>query len=81
MVLSSATLPREEEIVKTIMSFRQKFPGAEIKSIISTCGLMGYPCVISSLNPGIISALVSLDIDTTGIISTLDLDQAFSALD
>ena len=35
MVLSSATLPREEEIVQTIMSFRQKFPGAEIKSIIS----------------------------------------------
>ena len=35
MVLSSATLPHEEEIVSTLMSFREKFPGAETISIIS----------------------------------------------
>jgi len=35
MILSCATLPREEEIPETISSFRCKFPGAEIHTITS----------------------------------------------
>jgi hypothetical protein len=35
MVLSCATLPREDEIQETIMDFRSKFDGAEIHSINS----------------------------------------------
>ena len=35
MILSCATLPREEEIPESISSFRCKFPGAEIDTITS----------------------------------------------
>jgi hypothetical protein len=35
MVLSCATLPREEEIMETIQDFRSRFDGAEVHSIIS----------------------------------------------
>jgi hypothetical protein len=35
MVLSCATLPKEEEIIDTIASFRDKFAGAEIHNIVS----------------------------------------------
>lgn len=35
MVLSCATLPKEEEILDTIASFRDKFEGAEIHNILS----------------------------------------------
>jgi hypothetical protein len=35
MVLSSATLPREDEIVGVLTDFKLKFPGAEVHSIIS----------------------------------------------
>ena len=35
VVLSSATLPKEEEIQSTIQSFRSKFPFSEVHSIIS----------------------------------------------
>jgi hypothetical protein len=35
MVLSCATLPHESELMDTIVSFRNKFPGAEIHNIMS----------------------------------------------
>lgn len=38
MVLSCATLPHENEIAETIVSFRDKFPGAEV------CNILSYDC-------------------------------------
>ena len=52
-----------------------------IRNIVKACRMMGYPCVLSNLNPGIISALVDMGADTRGILSALDLEQAFERLD
>jgi hypothetical protein len=45
MILSSATLPKEDELVSTISDFKMKFPGAFIESIISHDCIKSIPLI------------------------------------
>lgn len=48
-----------------------------LRRTLSMVALMGARPILAGLRPGVVSALVGLDIDTEGIEAALNLDEAF----
>jgi rsbT antagonist protein RsbS len=51
-----------------------------LRRCIAMVSMMGGRSVLVGLQPGVVSALVDLDVDTEGIEATLDLEEAFQML-
>jgi rsbT antagonist protein RsbS len=51
-----------------------------LRGCIAMAELMGARSVVVGLQPGVVSALIDMDVDTDGIEATLDLEEAFSLL-
>ena len=52
-----------------------------LKATTEMAALMGARTILSGLRPGVVSALVELDADIEGIEATLNLDEAFRAME
>jgi len=51
-----------------------------LKKIIQTIGIMGMKAMLCGLAPGIVSAIIDLEIDTSNIETALDLNEALDKL-
>ncbi len=51
-----------------------------LRGCITMAGLMGARAVLVGLQPGVVSALIDMDVNTDGIEATLDLEEAFLRL-
>jgi rsbT antagonist protein RsbS len=51
-----------------------------LRKTMEMAAVMGARCVLSGLQPGVISALIDLDADVDGIEATLNLDDALRLL-
>jgi len=49
-------------------------------SIISMIRIMGLETILCGLSPGVVAAMVALDVDTKGVETALDLSGAFAKL-
>lgn len=48
-----------------------------LRKICNSARMMGYPTVLSGFRPGVVAALVLLDVNFDGITATRNLDEAF----
>ncbi len=53
----------------------------ELRRMLRMVTIMGARCVVVGLRPGVVSALVDLQVDLTEITATLDMDEAFRLLE
>jgi rsbT antagonist protein RsbS len=51
-----------------------------LQKITNCAKMMGYPTVLSGFRPGVVAALVVLDLNFDGITATRNLDEAFLLL-
>ena len=51
-----------------------------LRSCARMARVMGTRCMLVGLQPGVVSALVDLDVDLQGIEAKLDLEEAFRVL-
>ncbi len=52
-----------------------------IRRSMAMAELMGARCIVSGLRPGVVSALIDLDVDSEGVDAVLNLDEAFRRMD
>lgn len=52
-----------------------------LRGIITMTGLLGAETVLVGMQPGIVSALVTLGVELDGVASAVDLDAAFALLE
>ena len=53
---------------------------AKLRRMLSMAEVMGAAAVVSGLRPGVVSALVELDIDSDSLITALDVEDALAIL-
>ena len=51
-----------------------------LKKIIDSAKIMGYPTVLSGFRPEVVASLMSLDVNIDGITATRNMDEAFLLL-
>ena len=51
-----------------------------LRGCIAMADLMGARSIVVGLQPGVVSALVDMEVDTDGVEATLDLEEAFRRL-
>lgn len=51
-----------------------------LRSCIAMASVMGARCMLVGLQPGVVSALIDLEVDVSGIEATIDLEEAFRLL-
>lgn len=51
-----------------------------LRKIIDSAKIMGYPTILSGFKPEVVASLVSLDVNIDGITATRDMDEAFLLL-
>jgi rsbT antagonist protein RsbS len=54
---------------------------AALRSIISMITIMGSQSVLVGLQPGVVSALIEMDVDVAGLQTAIDLDAAFELIE
>jgi rsbT antagonist protein RsbS len=54
---------------------------AELRRTVAMAALMGARTVLAGLQPGVVSALIDLDVDLGGLHTALSLDDAFLRLE
>lgn len=54
---------------------------ALVKSTIEMASLMGAKCLLVGMQPGVVSALVSMDVDCDGIETAINLEKGFAMLE
>ena len=52
-----------------------------LRQAMSMAELMGARCLLAGLQPGVVSALVDIGLDSRGVEAALNLDEAFCLLD
>jgi rsbT antagonist protein RsbS len=52
-----------------------------VRRSMAMAELMGARCIVSGLRPGVVSALIDLDVDSEGVDAVLNLDEAFRRMD
>ena len=52
-----------------------------LRRAMSMAELMGARCLLAGLQPGVVSALVDIGLDSRGVEAALNLDEAFHLLD
>jgi rsbT antagonist protein RsbS len=50
---------------------------AALRRVIAMAALMGARTVLAGLQPGVVSALVEMDVDLDGLVGALSVDDAF----
>ena len=51
-----------------------------LRKIVDSAKIMGYPTILCGFNPGVVASLVLLDVDLDGITAAKDIDDAFRIL-
>jgi len=51
-----------------------------LRKIVDSAKIMGYPTVMSGFKPGVVASLVALDVNIDGILATRNMDEAFLLL-
>jgi rsbT antagonist protein RsbS len=51
-----------------------------LRKIIDSAKIMGYPTVLSGFKPGVVASLVSLNVNVDGVIAARNMDDAFLLL-
>jgi len=51
-----------------------------LRKIVDSSKIMGYPTILCGFNPGVVASLVLLDVDLDGITAAKDIDDAFRIL-
>ncbi|MGI9330577.1 MAG: STAS domain-containing protein [Gammaproteobacteria bacterium] len=54
---------------------------AALRGIISMITIMGSQSVLVGLQPGVVSALIEMDVDVAGLQTAIDLDAAFELIE
>lgn len=51
-----------------------------LRKIVDSAKIMGYPTILCGFNPGVVASLVLLDVDLDGITAAKNIDDAFGIL-